>query len=372
VEAATPPDRVAEFQRTLVQLTPRVYVTPALVGVNLLVFILMTASGVSMFDPTIPDLLRWGADFGPMTITGEWWRLLTSTFLHIGLIHILLNMWVLAEAGPLVERMIGNVGFLLLYLVAGLTGSLASLCWNPMLVSAGASGAIFGIYGGLLALLLRRHDSIPLEALAKLRNSGLGFLFYNLLYGMMLPNVDMAAHIGGLVGGFLGGIVLSQPFTPEALAHRRIRNLRLGGLGVFLIIGGLAVVYARHADLATASIELDRFEAMENNALGAFSAAVAKVQRQELSNRDFADLLERDVLPEWRAAQARLSAAKSLPTDLQRYVRSVLEYMQLRQEAWELMAMAVREGDIQKQQQANAKQELANAAAARIKKSDGK
>lgn len=264
-EDATSLGQLTEFQRTLAGLTPRVYVTPVFIGVNVLVFVLMTASGISLTQPTIPDLLRWGADFGPKAMTGEWWRLLTCIFVHIGIIHILLNMWVLATAGPLVERMVGNIGFLLLYLVAGLSGSLASLFWNPLLVSAGASGAIFGIYGALLGLLLRGYGSIPAKTLAQLRNSGLGFLFYNLLYGMMQATVDSAAHIGGLTGGFLCGLVLSQPFTPQALAGRPVRNALVSGLGVFLVITGAIGLYARHADTANLQLELNESKVQHGN-----------------------------------------------------------------------------------------------------------
>jgi membrane associated rhomboid family serine protease len=256
-DPATPPDagairrisRAAEFQHTLTVLTPRVYVTWVLLGVNVLVFVLMAASGVSPMEPDSPDLLRWGADFAPLTTNGEWWRMLTSTFVHIGVIHIALNMWVLAAAGPLVERMVGNVGFAVLYLVAGLTGSLASLLWNPHHVSAGASGAIFGIYGAMLGLLLRGRGSIPAEALAQLRNSGLGFLFYNLLYGMMHSRIDNAAHIGGLVGGFLCGLVLGQPLAPAARAGRPVRNVFAGGLGVVLGLAGVMALHGRYPDV---------------------------------------------------------------------------------------------------------------------------
>jgi membrane associated rhomboid family serine protease len=244
-----------EFQRTLASQTPRVYVTPVLVGLNMLVFIIMAASGVSPFDPKVLDVLRWGADFGPQTTSGQWWRLLTCIFIHFGIIHILFNMWVLAVAGPLVERMVGHIGFLVLYLVGGLCGSIASLLWNPLVVSAGASGAIFGIYGALLGLLLRQHHSIPPKGFAQLRSSGLGFLFYNLIYGMMQAHVDSAAHIGGLAGGFLGGIVLSQPSISATAARRPGRTAMLTGVGIILVVVGMIGVSAWHPDLA--NVEFD-------------------------------------------------------------------------------------------------------------------
>ena len=172
---------VASFAASLRELTPRVFVTYGLVAINAVVFVWMLVSGVSPLDPEATVLVEWGANFAPLTTAGEWWRLLTATFLHIGVIHILFNMWVLLSAGPFAERLWGNGGFALLYVVSGLAGSLASTAWNPYLVSAGASGAIFGVFGGLLATLLLRQGAIPKESLAELRNSTLGFVGYNVV-----------------------------------------------------------------------------------------------------------------------------------------------------------------------------------------------
>jgi rhomboid protease GluP len=367
-----PPDRLAEFHLTLASLTPRVYVTPVLIGINVLVFVLMSASGVSLTEPTIPDLLRWGADFGPSTTRGEWWRLLTCVFVHIGILHILLNMWVLTAAGPLVERMIGNAGFLVMYLVAGLCGSLASLFWNPLLVSAGASGAIFGVYGALVGILLREHQSVPTKALTQLRNSGLGFLGYNLLFGMMHARIDSAAHIGGLVAGFLCGLVQSQPFTPAALAGRTSRNFLVFGLGIVLVLGGMLGVHAKSADIAEVHTALEHFQTVEKKALETYNSAVSRAQRQELNDAAFADFIDREVLPPWRDSRERLAALKQIPAPLQSQIASILEYMRLRQEAWELVVQALREDNDDKARQAAEKQKLADAAAQRISNSGGK
>ncbi len=278
-EAMALPNRLAEFQRTLAGLTPHVYMTTVLAAITALVFILMTVSSANLNDPTAPELLRWGANFGPRTANGEWWRLLTCIFVHIGIVHFLLNMWVLAVAGPLVERMVGNVGFLLLYLVAGLCGSLASLLWNPLLVSAGASGALFGLFGALLALLLREHGSIPPTALTQLRNSGLGFLAYNLIFGMMSPNIDNAAHVGGLVGGFLCGLVLAQPFTPEARAGRPARNLSAGALGALVVLAGVMGISVRDADLSA----LEGAKAQHGNLEVIYNESVPKAEADRLA-----------------------------------------------------------------------------------------
>src|SRR5215207_9280572 len=114
-EAELAQQRAAEFGRVLRELTPRVFVTPALVAINIVVFVAAVLSGVHIMNPSTGDLLKWGADFGPNVLAGEWWRTFTCTFLHIGVIHIAMNMFILATVGPFVERLVGNTGFLVLY-----------------------------------------------------------------------------------------------------------------------------------------------------------------------------------------------------------------------------------------------------------------
>jgi len=256
-ESLSPEYRLATFQYALSKLTPRVFVTQCLAGLSVLIFVLMAATGAGVFEPNVEKLVSWGANFGPLTLSGQWWRLLTCMTVHIGIIHLAFNMWVLLCGGPLVERMLGNVGFLLMYVSAGLIASLASLMWHPLMVSAGASGAIFGIYGALLAILARDRGSIPKETLAQLKSSGMGFLGYNLLFGLTQPNIDIAAHLGGLFGGFLIGLVQAQPFTSESLPGRRSRNLAAGVLCVVLLVGGAIGVSRKHSDIG---IVLDKIE----------------------------------------------------------------------------------------------------------------
>ena len=127
--------------------------TAVLVGINVLVFIAMVVKGASVTQPTADQILRWGANFGPLTLTGQWWRLLTAMFVHIGLVHLALNMWCLWELGLLAEYLYGPKTFLALYLMSGLAASIVSLARNPLVVTAGASGAIFGLAGALIATL---------------------------------------------------------------------------------------------------------------------------------------------------------------------------------------------------------------------------
>jgi len=117
------------------------------------VFVIMVALGVGLLQPTSEQLLIFGANFGPLTVNQQWWRLLSCTFVHIGIMHLLLNMWCLWNLGNLAERMFGNFAFVMLYLLSGLGGSIASLWWNPTIVSAGASSAVFGVAGSVIAFL---------------------------------------------------------------------------------------------------------------------------------------------------------------------------------------------------------------------------
>jgi membrane associated rhomboid family serine protease len=128
-------------------------VTRALVGMNFAVFLAMVLTGVSPVNPNIPQLLKWGANWGPLSLHGQPWRILTSNYVHIGILHIALNMWCLWNLGGLAELIFGGWTLLLTYTLSGLAGSIASLWWHPMVVGAGASGAIFGLAGALIAAL---------------------------------------------------------------------------------------------------------------------------------------------------------------------------------------------------------------------------
>ena len=152
----------------------RMPVTSAIIGINVLVFVAMTLSGVSPGMPQVPQLVKWGADFGPLTLTTQPWRILTSNYIHIGIIHIALNMWCLWNLGILAERIFDGWTYFLTYTVCGLSGSLASLWWHPMGVGAGASGAIFGMAGALISALYLGHLPVPPRALPTATTARIG------------------------------------------------------------------------------------------------------------------------------------------------------------------------------------------------------
>ena len=141
------------FRRLLLERTPRVIATPALIVANVLIYA-ATAGASGQTEPRPDVLVGWGALFGPGVANGEWWRLVSAMFLHAGILHIALNCLFLRQIGNLVERLMGSFAFLTIYLVTGVTGAMASLMAHPRSIGVGASGALFGITGTLLAVVL--------------------------------------------------------------------------------------------------------------------------------------------------------------------------------------------------------------------------
>lgn len=185
--------------------THNYYFTPILLNLNILIFLAMLVSGVDAMSPDIHSLLQWGANYKPLTIKGQWWRLLSSCFIHIGLIHLLLNMYALLFIGLMLEPLLGKTRFIVTYLLTGIIASSTSLWWHDVSVSAGASGAIFGMYGVFLALL-----TTPLVEKSTRRPLFISiaiYIVYNLASGLK-EGVDNAAHIGGILSGILFGYLM--------------------------------------------------------------------------------------------------------------------------------------------------------------------
>lgn len=228
-QEATPPVRV----RPWLDIYP---VTTAIIALNVAVFLAVEVTG----GTTDRNLLRWGAEYGPFTLSGQWWRMLAATFLHAGYAHIGVNMFSLWSIGPLVEKLSGRWAYLLLYLSCGLGGSLASLWWHPMGSSVGASGAIFGIAGALLALLFLKHLPIQREWVTRNLVILSLFVFFNLVYGAKKGGIDNAAHVGGLITGLLIGATLVTVFEPRNSALRRYAAFPVFAV---VLIGGTALVH---------------------------------------------------------------------------------------------------------------------------------
>lgn len=180
------------------------FATPLLLHINVLIFIFMVISGISLSSPQPLELLQWGADFGPLTLTGDWWRTLTCNFLHFGIFHLAMNMYALLFIGLYLEPLIGKRRMFAAYILTGVCSAVSSLYMHPETISIGASGAIFGFYGIFLAYLCFHHIERA-QRRALLSSIGI-FVAYNLLKGIGNTAIDNAAHVGGLASGFLLGV----------------------------------------------------------------------------------------------------------------------------------------------------------------------
>lgn len=181
--------------------------TPIIIYINVFIFLLMLLFGVHFFTPSVDSLINWGGNLRYLTIHGQFWRLLTSIFLHSGIIHLAANMYALLFVGAALEKAIGKNKFLFSYLVTGIVASLNSLMFHDNIVSVGASGAIFGLFGVLLALLLFKEFNVNDVSKKNLLSSVGFFIFYNIIYGFNKAGIDNAAHIGGLISGFIIGLL---------------------------------------------------------------------------------------------------------------------------------------------------------------------
>ncbi|HZU21977.1 MAG TPA: rhomboid family intramembrane serine protease [Terriglobales bacterium] len=220
--------------------------TQLFVGINVAVFAAMGLAGISLTEPTSQQLLHWGANYGPLTLGGQWWRLLTSCFLHIGIIHIGFNMWCLWDLGALAEMLYGPWTFAGIYLVSGVAGMVASVGWRFGGISAGASGAIFGLAGALAASFYLGEFSLPRQAIMGQFRSLVVFVGYNLLFGAVAGHIDNAAHIGGLVmGGILGALVARAAPGREAWPRR----LAILGAALCVIVASVAALERSHSYL---------------------------------------------------------------------------------------------------------------------------
>jgi len=226
-------------------------VTQAILGINVAVFVAMSlAVGVTVLgDPAWGALsVRLGANYGPYTLSGQWWRLLACIFIHGGLLHIAFNMWCLWNLGRLAESVYGHLTFAAVYLIAGLGASFASLVWhtsNPV-PSVGASGAIFGIAGALIASFYLGEFSMPRAAVSGMLRSVVVFVGYNLVFGAVVASTDNSAHVGGLLMGLLLGALIAKVAPEQDDFLRRIAVLLVG---VLLVVGGVMWVQRSNAYL---------------------------------------------------------------------------------------------------------------------------
>jgi rhomboid protease GluP len=309
------------FLDAIQRQTPVVWATWTLIAVNALVFIAMAQAGAGVLGNSA-IALRFGSNFGIDTMNGQWWRLITATFVHFGFAHVFFNMLVLAQAGRVVERLFGSLRFLAVYLFAGLTGSLMSLLMHPQINSAGASGAIFGVVGALLAYVLRYRSTIPASIYTSHFKTTTVFIVYNLIGGFSHYNVDNSAHVGGLLGGLLIGWLLARPVDANDSAEQRRTQFAIAAVActvcVLLLAGPMLTLNASQKrqeamrfNEALIRLSVDEIQAKADlkTMVGPYMKPDPHTTPAELSNR-----IRSRLLPEWNHLYDTVNDTP-LPTD---------------------------------------------------------
>ncbi|MEY8441263.1 rhomboid family intramembrane serine protease [Lactobacillaceae bacterium 24-114] len=194
----------------------RIPVTISLLIIQVIVFIAMTVLGGSTNSAV---LIEFGARVTPLLQAGQWWRLITPVFIHIGIAHLAINSITLYFLGMYIEELFGHWRMLVIYLLSAISGNLASAIFLPNTISAGASTALFGLFGAFLML----GDSFRTNpAIRQLSRQFLILVALNVVMDLVLPGIDISGHLGGLLGGFLVAYVVGAPRLGNVSFTKRV------------------------------------------------------------------------------------------------------------------------------------------------------
>ncbi|UEG48956.1 rhomboid family intramembrane serine protease [Ferruginibacter lapsinanis] len=332
------------------------YVTYGIIAINIIVFALMAINGAGLFDVNGLVHIRWGSNFSVLTLSGDWWRLLTNVFIHFGIIHLLMNMYCLYTVGVYLEPMLGKVKYIIAYLCTGVLASIVSLWWHSKGVnSAGASGAIFGMYGLFLALLTT--NLIPKQVRNALLQSIGIFIGYNLLYGMK-SGVDNSAHVGGLISGLAIGVIYAYAIKKE----KAEQNLNWVLPAIILFTLGMAYEYLqlhktsqedRKTELAyIADAKYDDNEKFNDLLIG-FSAiedsAIAPLQDTTLNDPELKIKINSISYPSWKRVEAALEETKGYNISPAMHAKAdrLLAYVMLREKELDVLLKIIDTGNQQ-------------------------
>lgn len=310
------------------------FITPILLNINILLFILMSATGVNIFSPDNDSLLAWGGNFRPLTLNGEWWRLITCCFLHIGIVHLAFNMYALLYVGILLEPLLGRSRFLAAYLLTGIASSAVSLWWHDLSISAGASGAIFGMYGVFLAMLTTNLIE-KAQRQSLLASIGV-FVGYNLLFGLK-GNTDNSGHIGGLVAG----LFIGYAYYPSLIKFdsKKLKFITIAVLSVVVL--GVSFLFYSHTsnDLSIYQKNVDEFVVLESKALEAFDTSKIRTADAQI------EFIKNSGIPAWKESLKILKSSDTLdiPEEFRARNFKLMKYCELRIKSYELILSSMTE-----------------------------
>jgi rhomboid protease GluP len=322
------------FDAALRERTRYAVVTPALAALNVGVFVCALFAPGSLSEPQ--TLVGWGASFGPRTPNGEWWRLLTALFVHASFLQLVINVATVVQIGLIAERLFGRLAFASVYLGAGLISMVIGLSMHPIGVTGGSSGSAWGVVGLLVTWLIagtirRSPMTVPLRTVLLLCPTTGLFVLYSMAAGF-----DGRAELAGLAVGIVYGVVLAKD-----TAERTPPLLRaVATMGAVVLVAVPVTVPLR--GVTDVRPELAAVAAVEQRTAGTYNSAVQHFTKGEIPVRDLVQVIDRTILPELAAAEARVRALVRVPPEHQPMVAAAGEYLRLREKSWRVRADALR------------------------------
>jgi rhomboid protease GluP len=329
-------------------------VTPAIVAAYVAVFFLLASGSGDLDNPK--TLIELGGNIGPRTTNGEWWRLGAAMFVHVSALHLIAEIAGLVQIGLLVERLVGRMAFAVLFMATGVLAGIWNLAFHPVAVHAGSAGAIFGVYGLLMASLVlgmiqRSTLTVPVGVLKGFWPGVAVFVVYNTLTE---GPVSEAMRVG-LVVGFTGGILVAGRIIADKPPVRRVAAVLAATVAIVVVLA------APLRGLADISDEVARVREGEERTARAYDTAVDRFKSGRITAHELAALAER-IVGELQSIQAELVSLDNVPAEHRPTIARASEYLRLRQDSWRLRAEGLREGRTRTLQQADAAEHSALAA----------
>jgi rhomboid protease GluP len=364
IASRLPTEQTPEFEKTVAQrdafnhavdnLHTRSVVAPALVSLNCMVFLWAALLGGGFLQPNPIALTQLGSNYGPFTLDGQWWRLLSSIFLHFGVLHLGLNMGALFQLGRITERIYGSAYFLALYVLTGLCGSIATLLLHPTVNSAGSSGAIFGVIGALLAFMFKPSTRPPLRAATDIPKIlvVVGFTLYSVANGFLRSGIDNSAHVAGLLSGFALGWGLARPLNLSSREHPMPRlAAALGAAAAALLALSWPLIQPGRIKSAEWHFrhEYELFSADSRRAQAAQLVLDKLASGGLITRQEWGLRVARDILPLWEDAKTRFNSVR-IPAEssLAPLPGELTNYLDEKRLALTLLSEAARDNDADK------------------------
>lgn len=334
------------FRSILQLLTPtkKYFFTPLIVITNIVVYLLMVFDGVDPFFPTVEGLIEWGGNLRFLTLDGQQWRLITSVFVHGGILHLLFNMYALISIGAFIETGFGKYRYFFGYLATGLLASITSTSYHDNIVSVGASGAIFGIYGLLLSLLLFKVISVDAEARKNIIASTVFFIVFNIAFGFSIPGIDNAAHIGGLVSGFIIGLAY-YPSIKRPILSKFI------SISLAVVIAGIIWAMPNFIDneIGEFNAAMKKFEINEKKASWVYYENLSVLPPEKLTYYKLR--LQVEGIDLWKENLRLMTTLTDLKPELHERVELIKKYCELRIELLEKISESINNENTENQAQ---------------------